>query len=83
MNDIDHLRRLIEKTLLELGMPDAHWSCVKTTSLDQTPHAKAARDGVLAVWLADRNILEFRAENGELLKTVSLGKEKAECGRAA
>ena len=83
MNDIEHLRRLIEKTLLELGISDAHWSCVKATPFGQEPDAEATRDGVLAVWRTDRNVLEFHGENGDLLKTVSLSQEEVKCGKAA
>ena len=83
MNDIEHLRRLIEKTLLELGIPDAHWSCVKATSFGQEPDAEVTRDGILVVWLTERNAIEFRGENRDLLKTVSLRQENLECGRAA
>ena len=83
MNDIELLRRQIERTLLELGIPDAPWSCVKATSFQQEPDAEVTRDGILAVWLTDRNVLAFHGENGELLKTVSLRQEDVECGRAA
>jgi len=83
MNDIEHLRRLIENTLLELGLPDAQWSCVKAPSFGQESDAEATHDGILAVWLTDRSVLEFRGENGDLLKTVSLGQGDVERDRAA
>jgi hypothetical protein len=83
MNDIEHLRRLIGNTLLELGIPDAHWSCVKAASFAQEPIAEVTCDGILVVWLTDRDVLEFRGENRDLLKTVSLRQENLECGRAA
>jgi hypothetical protein len=83
MNDLEHLRRLIEKTLVELGIPDAHWSCVQAASFGQDAVANAPRDGILAVWRTDRNVLEFHGENGGLLKTVSLSREKIERERAA
>jgi hypothetical protein len=79
-SDLQHLRRRIENTLAELGMPDALWSCVKATSFErklEEPHA-----GILVVWLTDRDALEFFDENGGLLRTVSLDQEDA-CGRAA
>jgi hypothetical protein len=83
INDIEYLRHLIEKTLLELGIPDAQWSCVKATSFGQEPDAELSHDGILVVWLTDRNVIEFHGENGDLLKTVSLSQEDVECGRAA
>ena len=83
MNDIENLRHLIEKTLLELGIPDAHWSCVKATLFGQESDAETAHDGILAVWQTDRNVLEFHGENGDLLKTVSLSQKDVECERAA
>jgi hypothetical protein len=83
MNDIDRLRRLIETTLLELGVPDAQWSCVKATSFERKPDAKVAHNGILAVWLTDRNVVEFHGENGDLLKIVSLSQQDVKCGRAA
>jgi len=83
MNDIEHLRHLIEKTLVELRLPDAQWSCVKANSLSQAPDAATPHNGVLAVWLTDRNILEFYGENGNLLKAVSLGQGNVGGVRAA
>jgi hypothetical protein len=83
MNDIEYLRDLIEKTLLELGIPDAHWSCVKVTSFGQEPDARVPHDGILAVWLANRNAIEFHGEHGELLTTVNLSQQDVECGTAA
>jgi len=83
MNDIERLRHLIEKTLLELGIPDAQWSCVKATLFGQEPDAEVPHDGILAVWLTGRNVIEFHGENGNLLKTVSLGQEDVKCGKAA
>jgi hypothetical protein len=83
MNDIEHLRHLIEETLLELGIPNAQWSCVKATSFGQEPKTEVSQDGILAVWLADRNVIEFHGENGDLLKTVSLSQQDVKCGRAA
>jgi hypothetical protein len=76
--DIEHLRRLIESTLTELGMPDADWSCVKDTSYAEMP-----RNGVLVVWLSGRNVVEFYGDNGSLLKTVSFRQQEAEQGKAA
>ena len=83
MNDIEHLRHLIEKTLLELGIPDAQWSCVKATLFGQEPDAEVSHDGILAVWLTDRNAIEFHSENGDLLRTVGLSQEDVGCGKAA
>ena len=83
INDIEHLRHLIETTLLELGLSDAQWSCVKATLFGQEPDAEVPHDGILAVWLTDRNILEFYGENGNLLRTVSLSQEDVGCGKAA
>ena len=83
MNDIERLRRLIERTLLELGIPDAHWSCVKATSFQRERDAEVAHDGILAVWLTDQNVIEFRDENGDLLKVASLSQKNVECGKAA
>jgi hypothetical protein len=80
----EHLRQLIENTLSELGMPDADWSCVKAN-----PSGQGCRDTrrtpseILAVWLADRNEIEFRGTNGSLLTTVCLGPENAELVGAA
>jgi hypothetical protein len=80
--DIDHLRQLIEDTLSELGIPNADWSCVRGPSVEQGRcGARVPRSEVLAIWLADCNQLEFRGENGSLLKTVSL--ENAELVGAA
>jgi hypothetical protein len=76
--DIEHLRRLIESTLAELGMPDAYWSCVKDTSSIETH-----RTGVLVVWLSGQAVVEFYSEDGSLLKTVSVRKEKTEREKAA
>ena len=83
MNHIEHLRHLIETTLSELGIPDAQWSCIKATSLGQEADADVSHDGILAVWLTDRNVIEFRGEDGDLLKTVSLSQDDVTCGQAA
>ena len=72
ISDIEHLRQRIESILAELGRSDALWSCVKATSLD---HNSEAHEGILVVWLTDRNVIEFYDENGILLKTVSLDQE--------
>jgi hypothetical protein len=82
MNDIEDLRDLIEKTLSDLGIPDAHWSCVKATSFGQAPHTRVPHNGILAVWLTNRNAIEFRGEHGELLTTVTLSQQDIECGAA-
>ena len=68
---------------MELGIPDAQWSCVKATSFGHAPDTKLSQDEILAVWLADRNVIEFHGENGDLLKTVSLSQQDVKCGRAA
>ena len=84
IQDIEHLRQLIENTLSELGMPNANWSCVKAESFGQDRHdPQLPPSEVLAVWLSDRNEVEFHAEDGSLLKTISLGQEAAEWGEAA
>ena len=84
IQDIEQLRQLIENTLTELGMPDANWSCVKAESLGQDRRdPKLPFSEVLVVWLTDRNEIEFHAENRSLLKTVGLGQEAAEWGKAA
>jgi hypothetical protein len=80
IRDIEQVRHVIASTLHELGIPEANWACVK--SLEQgRGSAEASRDGVLAVWRTDKNVIEFYGENDRLLRTVSLGppadREKA------
>jgi hypothetical protein len=72
---LEHLRQLIEQTLLELGMSDALWTCIKTTFQERQINETPAPEGILVVWLTDRNALEFHAENGVLLKTVRLDRK--------
>jgi hypothetical protein len=82
--DIEHLRQLIENTLSELGIPGADWSCVRAKSLEQGRFdSRLPQSEVLAVWLADRNELQFHSENGSLLKTVNIGQQASECFGAA
>lgn len=82
--DYQHLRRLIDSNLSELGIPDANWSCVKAESLCEAQNASLPHSDVLAVWRADQNLIElYNAENGDLLKTISLGQEEADRTMAA
>ena len=79
--DIEHLRQLIETTLSDLGLAGTNWSCV--TALTQgRHHPEVSRNGILVVWLPDRHSLEFYADNGGLLRCVSLPQE-ADRGKAA
>lgn len=82
--DFDHLRQLIDAALSELGMPDANWSCIKVESLGQDEHgSKLPPTQILAVWYADRNEIALHSENGNLLKTISVGPKAAGRGKAA
>jgi len=75
ISDLEHLRRRIESVLVEIGIPDAFWSCVKATSFEYK--SEEAHEGILVVWLTDRSVLEFHDNNGGLLKTVNLDQEDA------
>lgn len=74
--DYQHLRRLIDSNLSELGIPDATWSCVKAESLTKARDASLPRSDVLAVWRADQNLIELYNENGDLLKTIGIAQEE-------
>ena len=82
--DIDNLRELIENTLSSLGMPDAEWSC-----MDERTFCRSRRGGklppweVLALWLEDRNEIEFLGKDEKLLTTVRLDPEDVELIEAA
>jgi hypothetical protein len=81
MNSLDvvQLRRVIERTLSELGMPDAHWSCVtKAAGEEGQTGVQWPGSGVLAVLLRDQSAVEFRSENGDRLATVALDDSSAE-----
>ena len=73
--DYQHLRQLIDSSLFELGIPDANWSCVKAESLGEARNASLPQSDVLAVWLADQEVIELYSENGDLLTTIRLGQE--------
>lgn len=69
--DVEHLRQLIENKLAELGMPGANWCCIPARADAEGPRdSRPPRGGVLAVWRAERNAIEFHDENGSLLATV-------------
>jgi hypothetical protein len=77
--DVDHLRQVIENTLSDLGMPNAHWSCVTEVPGEEgRDNPQWPRRGVLAVLLHDRSAIEFRGETGDLLATVGLDGIDAE-----
>jgi hypothetical protein len=79
--NIERLPQLIENTLTELGMPGANWSCVKSLGSGRHP-VLVPQDGVLVVWLTDREVAEFYGEGGVLLRSVDL-RQGADRGKAA
>jgi hypothetical protein len=82
-SDFDRLRRLIEATLSELGMPDANWYCIKVESLGSGHDSEMPSSQVLAVWHTDKNEIELYSESGSLLKTIGISHESAELSKAA
>jgi hypothetical protein len=74
ITDIEYLPQLIEKTLVELGMPGVQWSCV-TSRVRSRRLPEAARAGIMVVWLAEQNVVEFHAEDGRLLRSLALDKD--------
>jgi hypothetical protein len=77
---VESIRKLVQATLAELGMPDANWSLVNETILVRDRHFAGRRfgfAGIRAVWLADQGIVEFYDENDDLLRVVTVSPDPA------
>ena len=73
--DYEQIRQLIDSSLSALGIPNATWSCVKAESYSKARNPSLPPSDVLAVWLADQNVIELYNENGKLLKTIGIEQE--------
>jgi hypothetical protein len=72
---LEILREIVLRTLAELGIPDADWSLVSQTSLlrdAEHPGRRFQFDGIRAIWFSDRSEIDFFAEDGRLLTSVTV-----------
>ena len=76
MNDNASIRQAVIDVASELGVSDAAIS--RTIILTRDRNYAGQRflfDGIQAVWLMDENVIRFYADDGALLKTVTVGQE--------
>jgi hypothetical protein len=76
MNDNASIRQAVIDTASELGISDA--AICRTVILTRDGHYAGYRfpfDDIQAVWLVDEDLIRFHADDGALLKTVTVGQE--------
>ena len=76
----------ITKTLGELGIPDAKFSVTDTTVLFQNGFyagRKLVYGSVTVLLLSGSDKIEFRGEDGRLLRVASISQAAAQRGKAA
>jgi len=82
--ELDEVRQAVLATLTQLGMPKAQWSLVtksRNTRRQTRRDQEIPEAGLRIMWLPERDLLEFYAEDGRLLTSVSMKDASATASR--